>query len=650
MNRKLRFTAILLAGVCVLNFSIIARAETISGTALSKDLNGDGVVDIMDVALAASAYNSKNTLYDVNGDSIVDLYDLVLISKGISSNYLDNYSISIGNTIGNLMNNSVAANDDGYIYYKNDNDGGKLYRKNRDETGKIKLSDNPVSSINVIGNKIFYTDCSDSNSIYSMNKDGTAKTKIVSGNTGNFIVEGGFIYYQCSQDANKLYKCNLDGTNNVKVIDDVIGRFAILGQYIYYTNKTDGSKLYRVKNDGSEKTAITAESVGFYCISNEMIYYASNMDNLLYRINIDGSNKQKISSEQIAQMNIVGDWIYFCSKTDGKLYKMKNDGTLKYKIGDESLNTSDGTGIINIIDTSIYYANASDGNKLYKINVDGTGKQFVDSFIMNTGFVTANPTLNVRSSPSTSASKLGTLNYLDKVQILDNSSGWYKIAYGTGTAYVYASYIQPINSSDDYLGILSAQYESNGDPGAISNTSGDPGGKSYGAWQLSVNAGSLNEFLSWLKNQNLNYYNRLITAEQADGNTNGTNFDNTWKQIASEDAFGFKQLQKAYIKYAYYDAGAKILVNKGFDISKKTNALKNVLWSTVVQHGVSGGTYIFNKVGLNLTEEQTITGVYDERSKVDIYFSSCSATVQQNLISRFASEKQDALTMLQKDF
>ena len=48
------------------------------------------------------------------------------------------------------------------------------------------------------------------------------------------------------------------------------------------------------------------------------------------------------------------------------------------------------------------------------------------------------------------------------------------------------------------LGDLSAQYESNGDPGCISDGYGDPGGKSYGTYQFSSNAGSLGNFVVWL--------------------------------------------------------------------------------------------------------------------------------------------------------
>ncbi|MFT8313999.1 MAG: Ig-like domain-containing protein [Clostridium sp.] len=54
---------------------------------VSQDVNGDGKIDILDIAKIAHSYNlnSKSTGWDktldINGDGVVDLYDLVLISK-----------------------------------------------------------------------------------------------------------------------------------------------------------------------------------------------------------------------------------------------------------------------------------------------------------------------------------------------------------------------------------------------------------------------------------------------------------------------------------------------------------------------------------------------------------------------------------------
>lgn len=201
------------------------------------------------------------------------------------------------------------------------------------------------------------------------------------------------------------------------------------------------------------------------------------------------------------------------------------------------------------------------------------------------------------------------------------------------------------------LGVLSAKYESTGNPGIIANNPGDPGGKSYGAWQLASKRGSVDAFLIWLKGVNYDYYQQLTEAKRKDGNVFGANFDKTWKQIAKNDRAGFLQVQHDYIKHAYYDVAAQKLKDKyRFDISTKSPALQNVLWSTAVQHGANGAVSIFAKVfkdvGKDSSDEQIITRVYDERQKVDIYFRNCSDEVKKSVYNRFLKEKADALKML----
>lgn len=203
--------------------------------------------------------------------------------------------------------------------------------------------------------------------------------------------------------------------------------------------------------------------------------------------------------------------------------------------------------------------------------------------------------------------------------------------------------------AEEKLGELSAKYESNGEPGTISTGIGDIGGKSYGAWQLASNMGSVDKFLNFLKTNNAYYYNELSAAKQADGNTFGTNFDNTWRNIAKNDRNGFLELQRQYIKITYYDvSAASLLKNYNFNIEEHSWALKNVLWSTSVQHGANGAVNIFKTVGLDRSERDLIIAIYDERSKVDKYFYSSSKEVQAAVKKRFENEKNDALKMLQQ--
>ncbi len=63
--------------------------------------------------------------------------------------------------------------------------------------------------------------------------------------------------------------------------------------------------------------------------------------------------------------------------------------------------------------------------------------------------VNCSGSLNVRSAPSTSASKVDTLKRGDNITVLSETNGWAKIKYKDGVAYVNASYIRYVDAPTD---------------------------------------------------------------------------------------------------------------------------------------------------------------------------------------------------------
>jgi len=219
-----------------------------------------------------------------------------------------------------------------------------------------------------------------------------------------------------------------------------------------------------------------------------------------------------------------------------------------------------------------------------------------------------------------------------------------------------ASQILEGNSSEDTsnkisgLGLTAAKYESNLNPGTISNSSGDYGGKSYGAWQFSSKTGSLDSFINSLSTKDKDFYLKLSQAKAKDGNKFGSNFDVAWTNIALSNKDKFLKLQQDSIKNNYYDVAASVLKSKyGFDISKKSGALKESLLSTVVQHGVGGALSVFSKLNLKNSDGNIINDLYNERQKVNIYFRDSSAEIKQSVYNRFTREKQDMLNMFKEE-
>ena len=223
--------------------------------------------------------------------------------------------------------------------------------------------------------------------------------------------------------------------------------------------------------------------------------------------------------------------------------------------------------------------------------------------------------------------------------------------FNTNARGVAKSLVSESSNDSSALGYASAKYESSSNPGAISNTPGDIGGKSYGAWQFSSKTGSLDSFISSLKTKDKDIYTELTGAKAKDGNKFGENFDETWTRIAVSSKDKFLTLQQNSIKNNYYDTAALALKSKyGFDINKKSEALKESLLSTVVQHGVGGTLSVFSKLNLKNTDDNIINDLYNERQKVNIYFKDSSAQVKQSVYNRFTREKQDMLNIYKKEF
>lgn len=192
-------------------------------------------------------------------------------------------------------------------------------------------------------------------------------------------------------------------------------------------------------------------------------------------------------------------------------------------------------------------------------------------------------------------------------------------------------------SSSNTLGSLSAKYESSGNPGTIANNKGDIGGKSYGTYQLTKASGNAQKFA--------NQYGGSLK-----GLTAGTSaFDNAWKAEAKKNPEKFASAQHDYIQKTHYAPAVNSVKSKtGIDVSKYSVALQNVVWSIGVQHGSAGAGSIFKNAGIKagMSEKEIINKVYNERSKVDKYFASSSASIKKSVKNRFAKEKEQALKML----
>jgi len=204
------------------------------------------------------------------------------------------------------------------------------------------------------------------------------------------------------------------------------------------------------------------------------------------------------------------------------------------------------------------------------------------------------------------------------------------------------------------LGSLSAKYETGGrGPGTVSSGAGDPGGVSYGSYQMASKMGVPKKFVTQAGFPWSPDFRNLVAGTKE--------FTACWKRIAAAQTDDFQQAQHAYIKKTHYDLlCAKILNDDKLDVNTRSFAVQNVIWSTAVQHGP--GTPIVHRACGRVSSSPTVANydelliraIYAERGKKKAdgnlaYFSKSSRNVQTGVANRFKNELRDALAMLAKE-
>lgn len=200
------------------------------------------------------------------------------------------------------------------------------------------------------------------------------------------------------------------------------------------------------------------------------------------------------------------------------------------------------------------------------------------------------------------------------------------------------------------LGKLSARFES-GSEGIAAIGYDRNGGTSYGKYQIASRVGSMKSFISFLDAEAPDLATRLRNAGPANTGCRTGKMPTEWKAIAKEQPERFEQLQETFIRKTHYDpALAAIGERTKLNPDSLSPAMREVVWSTAVQHGPNGAARIFEQAdGMSgkadaSYERKLITNVYNIRVG---QFGSSSSQVRESVRNRFNQEKQLALKMLQ---
>jgi hypothetical protein len=209
-----------------------------------------------------------------------------------------------------------------------------------------------------------------------------------------------------------------------------------------------------------------------------------------------------------------------------------------------------------------------------------------------------------------------------------------------------------VASAEPELGKLSEKYESGGrGPGTVSTGAGDPGGVSYGSYQLASKVGRADEFA------------RKYYPKEFAGLKGGTpEFTARWKELAAADPKGLHAKEHEYIRVSHYDPqAAKLLKDVKLDVTKRSAALRDVVWSTAVHHGPQTDVIttalkpLLKSAAIDaVPDDAVIRAVYAERGRKAAdgklaRFRRVSDTWIPGLTKRFQQEQADALAMLEKE-
>lgn len=193
------------------------------------------------------------------------------------------------------------------------------------------------------------------------------------------------------------------------------------------------------------------------------------------------------------------------------------------------------------------------------------------------------------------------------------------------------------------LGGLAAKHESGKD--GIKAVGWDPnGGTSYGTYQISSRKGTYKDFVNWLRKKGYEEQAEALSRNPADGGQKGQAAA-VWKQLAADGKLTH-EMEHAFIKESHYD----VAMNKIADPSLRAMvnehpALQDVVWSTAVQHGGTGGAGVLNRAFKEgMSPEDFINSVYGRRTD-DFKGHKNEISVS----NRFKREASDARRMLNSE-
>lgn len=199
-----------------------------------------------------------------------------------------------------------------------------------------------------------------------------------------------------------------------------------------------------------------------------------------------------------------------------------------------------------------------------------------------------------------------------------------------------------VDSSPRRLGALSERYESGGrGPGTVSSGAGDPGGVSYGLYQLASRTGTAAAFLAA---EGVRWSREFLA--KAPGSPA---FSAAWQAVAAREGDAFAEAQHAFVERTHYrPAVDAVKAQTGLDLDGRALAVRDACWSCAVQHG--GAAKILARAIIRADAETARTAPGYDRALIEAIYAVRTDYVRKLARSADAGSRKTLLGLAERRY
>ncbi|MCL2019472.1 MAG: DUF5050 domain-containing protein [Oscillospiraceae bacterium] len=204
-------------------------------------------------------------------------------------------------------------------------------------------------------------------------------------NGGSLAESDGWVYYEMHR---KLYKMRTDGSELQILYDDLNPSYInVVDDWLYCVGfQNSNYAIIKMRTDGTESETFNyGGTIDQMSVVGDWIYFSDGAAmeivqnyGAMYKVRTDFTDFTEIYEVRHFNMLVYEDWVYYINLADAETTHSRNI----YRVNTEGeevqlLNTDKAARFI-ISGDYIYYVNMDDYNTLYRINLDGSGREKLD--------------------------------------------------------------------------------------------------------------------------------------------------------------------------------------------------------------------------------------------------------------------------------